>query len=48
MFPGRTSLAIQKSMNATLGLSSPFGNDGTAYAQLWYSPDDVRAPLNIY
>jgi ABC-type multidrug transport system fused ATPase/permease subunit len=39
IFPGETTLAIQKTVEPKLSLAYPFGSNGTALAQLYYAPN---------
>ena len=48
LYSGRTTLTIQKTMRSNISLSSPFGEDGTALAQLFYSATTSTAPVEQF
>jgi hypothetical protein len=45
VFSGSTTLTIQKTVEPTQSLSSPFGSNGTLFAQLWYAPSTGNTSL---
>lgn len=48
LFPGSTTLAVQKTVQPNISLSYPFGSPDTLLAQLFYAPNTSTAPAEQF